>query len=150
MPKKIPTKCMNCAKLSTTEAKEQYNCWDVSVCYSRRSHINNKERRNQTRNIKRQKELCEEINIPVENIIYTAILIVYRKPGNNTLIYALEVEVWKESKKHSVIKPILTAAFKKHQLEKYIESILNELNNRYGIKKFSLLKTLDISVCPIQ
>lgn len=149
--KKIPTKCINCAKISAQEAQEvNASCWDTTVCYSRRSHAKNKERRNQTRNIKRQKEILEEIIVEHDINIYSAVLTVYRKKGNNTSIYAMEVTIFKDSNKEAFIKPVLTAGWKKKQISNYIESILNTLNDKYNINKFSSLITLDTSLCPIK
>lgn len=151
MPKRTPAKCLNCAKLHTSDARVKYaSCWNPNVCYSKRSYINNKDKTNKRRNLKRQKQLCEEINIDFNFNVYSANLIVYRKPGNNTLVYAIEVEIFNEKEKIAIIKPVITAGLKKYEIEKYIENILNTLNKKYNIEKFSLLKTFDISLCPLQ
>ncbi|NJL10690.1 MAG: hypothetical protein HC908_12345 [Calothrix sp. SM1_7_51] len=56
--RKIPDKCRKCAMLNADLAKEIHgqtgdNCWDLKVCYSRRSHARHRDKRNQARALKR-------------------------------------------------------------------------------------------------
>lgn len=155
--RKIPTKCKQCAMLSASQAKELHgasgdNCWDPSVCYSRRSHARHKDRRNQARAVRRSSVLASEISIDIEEYsdIYFATLIVYRAPGYETPIHAVGAEVWKGQEKCAAVKPIHCVGMVKSQVLSYTRKLLNVLNSNYGIKKFASLERLDPCLCPIK
>jgi hypothetical protein len=82
--------------LSADKAKEIHGvegdgCWNPTVCHSRRSHARHRDRRNQTRNLKRAAGLVENIVVDVEELseVFSAVLIVYRPAGEDTPIHAI-------------------------------------------------------------
>jgi hypothetical protein len=53
------------------------------------SHARHRDRRNQTRNLKRAAGLVENISIDIEELseVFSAVLIVYRTPGEESLLW---------------------------------------------------------------
>lgn len=155
--RKIPNKCKQCAMLSADQAKEIHgasgdNCWDPSVCYSRRSHARHKDRRNQARAVRRSSVVAEEISIDIEEYsdIYFATLIVYRAPGYETPVHAIGAEVWKGQEKRAVVKAVHCAGMTKSQVLAYTRKLQGVLASNYGIRKFASLERLDTCLCPIK
>jgi hypothetical protein len=107
-----PAKCRKCAMLSADKAKEIHGiegdgCWNPTVCHSR-PHARHRDRRNQTRNLKRAAGLVENIAVDVEELseVYSAVLIVYRPAGEDTPVHAIAASVWKGQKLHAKVQPI--------------------------------------------
>jgi hypothetical protein len=142
--RKIPQKCFKCAMLTAEVAKEIHgidgdNCWNPSVCYSRRSHARHRDRRNQSRALKRSSVIAEEIKIDVEEFADTvfAVLIVFRPPGAETPIIA-------------AVQAIHCVGLVRSQILAYVKKMLEVLGSNYGIKKFATLERLDPDRCPIR
>ena len=154
--KPSPAKCRKCAVLSADKAKELHgvdgdNCWNPSVCYSRRSHARHRDRRNQARNLKRAGTI-ENISIDIEEFseIYFATLIVYRPLGDTTPVHAIGAQIWKGQKLHAEIQPIHCVGMVRSQILSYVTKMLGALGANYGIKKFASLERLDLDRCPIR
>lgn len=155
--KQIPAKCRKCAMLTADKAKGIHgtdgdNCWNPQVCYSRRSHARHRDRRNQTRNMKRAGTLVEEISIDIEEFsqIYFATLIVYRLPGEATPVHAIGAEIWQGQKLQAKITPIHCTGIVRSQILTYVKKMLEILGSNYGIRKFASLERLDPYRCSIR
>jgi hypothetical protein len=155
--RKIPQKCFKCAMLTAEVAKEIHgidgdNCWNPSVCYSRRSHARHRDRRNQSRALKRSSVIAEEIKIDVEEFADTvfAVLIVYRPPGAETPVHAIAAEIWKGQEKIAAVQAIHCVGLVRSQILAYVKKMLEVLGSNYGIKKFATLERLDPDRCPIR
>jgi hypothetical protein len=155
--KGIPEKCQKCAMLSAEQAQalhglEGDGCWNPTVCYSRRSHARHRDRRNQTRSQKRRAALSETITVELGslNSLFSAVLVVYRKPGADTPVHAIGVEVWKGQEKYAIVQPIHCAGMVPSQVHGYIHKVLAVLEEQYGIRKFASQERLDIDRCPVR
>jgi hypothetical protein len=155
--KKIPEKCKKCAQLTMDVVKEIHgpegdNCWDPKVCYSRRSHARHRDRRNQSRALKRSSVVAQEISIDIEEFadIFYAVLIVYRPPGSETPVHAIAAEVWKGQEKYATVQPIHCVGMIRSQVLTYIKKLLELLGANYGIRKFASLERLNPDMCPIR
>ena len=143
--------------LTAEKAKEIHgvdgdNCWNPKVCYSRRSHARHRDRRNQTRNIKRAGNIVEDISIDIEEFssLYFATLIVYRPPGEATPVHAIGAEIWQGQKLQAKITPIHCVGMVRTQILAYVKKMLEVLGTNYGIKKFASLERLNPDMCPIR
>ena len=128
--------------LTAEKAKELHgedgdNCWNPSVCYSRRSHGRHRDRRNQTRNMKRAGNLVEDISIDIEEFseLYFATLIIYRLAGEATSVHAVGAEIWQGQKLLAKIQPIHCVGMVRGQILSYTTKMLKVLGTNYGIKK---------------
>lgn len=142
--------------LTAEKAKELHgangdNCWNASVCYSRRSHARHRDRRNQARNMRRVGTI-EDISIDIEEFseIYFATLIVYRPVGENTPVHAVGAEIWQGQKLHAKIQPIHCVGMVRTQILSYVKKMLEVMGTNYGIKKFASLERLNPDMCPIR
>lgn len=143
--------------LTAEKAKELHgangdNCWNASVCYSRRSHARHRDRRNQTRNMKRAGNLVEDISIDIEEFseLYFATLIIYRLAGEATPVHAIGAEIWKGQQLQAKIQPIHCLGMVRGQILSYTTKMLKVLGTNYGIKKFASLERLSPDRCPIR
>ncbi|NJN11490.1 MAG: hypothetical protein HC815_27350 [Richelia sp. RM1_1_1] len=154
--KPTPAKCRKCAMLSAQKAKELHGengdkCWNPAVCYSRRSHARHRDRRNQTRNMKRAGTI-ENITVDIQELseIRFATLIVYRPPGESTPVHAVGAEIWQGQKLHAKIQPIHCVGMVRSQILSYVKKMLEVLRTNYGIKKFASQERLNPDMCPIR
>lgn len=154
----ISEKCKKCAMLTADQAKELHGeegdgCWKPEVCHSKRSYIRHRDRRNQTRNRKRQAGLVEYIAIPVDEFeeIVSAVLVVYRPPGAESPVHAIGASVWKGQKKCAEVEAIHCIGWTPTQVIVYVKKILFALGASYGIKKFASIERVDpwrCTICP--
>jgi hypothetical protein len=153
----IPQKCQKCAMLSAVQAKAMHgsegdNCWEPSVCYSRRSYARHRDRRNQIRNRKRQEQTLEQIPVAVEALdrLCYAVLIVYREAGAETPVHAITAQVWQGQEQCAIVQPIHCVGMVPSQVHVYVQKVLDVLKEKYGIKKFVSLERLDPQRCPLR
>ena len=176
----IPQKCRLCAKITAEQGKQKHgsegdDCWDSSVCPSRRSHARHRDRRNQTRNQRRQlgkasavvtlsdsdtalelekvanptgvpKLLAFDTQLPV--ITFTAVLQVYRASVDAPL-HAVGGQIWRGDEKEADIISIHCIKLTPRQVEIYLERLLKKLNEAYGIRKFASIEELHPQCCSL-
>jgi len=182
MPRSMPEKCRLCAKLTAVQAKlshgpktEGDECWDSTVCPSRRSHARHRDRRNQARKLKRWQELggtvvaldeketdsvveqqaidannSKQIHFQTQlpNVTKTAVLQVYRQ-AVDAPIHAVGGEIWRLTEKEASIAPVHCMKMTPRQVEIYLERLLKKLQEVYGIRKFATLEELNPRCCPL-
>jgi hypothetical protein len=156
-PNRLPAKCHKCAMLSADKAKEIHGvegdgCWNPTVCHSRRSHIRHRDRRNQARNLKRAAGLVENIVVDIEELseVFSAVLIVYRPPGEETPVHAISASIWKGQKLYAKVQPIHCIGMVPSQAISYVKKMVALLQANYGVKKFVSEERLDPSLCPLR
>jgi hypothetical protein len=156
-PNHSPAKCRKCAMLSADKAKEIHGvegdgCWNPAVCHSRRSHARHRDRRNQARNLKRAAGLVENIVVDIEELseVFSAVLIVYRPPGEETPVHAIGASIWKGQKLHAKVQPIHCIGMVPSQAISYVKKMVALLQANYGVKKFVSEERLDPSLCPLR
>lgn len=143
--------------LSAEQAKalhgpEGDGCWNPQVCYSRRSHARHRDRRNQARNRQRQTALLAELTVDISELaqVWTAVLIVYRRPGADTPVHAIAAQIWQGQQPVALVKPIHCMGLVPSQVHAYVRKLLAILEERYGIRKFASQERLDPGLCPIR
>jgi hypothetical protein len=127
------------------------NCWNPSVCYSRRSYARHRDRINQTRSRKRQAGKLEQISVafaPLAKLVF-AVLLVYRQAGADTPVHAIAAEVWQGQDKIAIVPPVHCVGMVPSQVHTYVGKMLSLLEERYGIKKFASQTRLDPELCSI-
>ncbi|MBD2189349.1 hypothetical protein [Pseudanabaena mucicola] len=151
--KGIPDKCKRCATFSAEQAQELHggDCWDPTVCYSRRSYARHRDRINLVRSRKRVTSHPElVVNVDEFAGIFWAVLLVYRPVGTDTPVHAIAVQVWKGQERLAAIKPIHCIGMTASQVHTYVQKVLNLLESNYGIKKFVSQERLDPWLCPLR
>ena len=155
--KQIPEKCRRCAMLAIAQVRELHGtsgdgCYDATVCPSRRSYARHRDRRNQTRSLKRQDTLPEALKVDIADFanICFAVLLVYRNPGANTPIHAIAAEIWQGQEKQAIIPPLHCVGMVPSQIHAYVSKMLETLEEHYGIKKFASQERFDVALCPIR
>lgn len=128
------------------------DCWNPQVCYSRRSYARHRDRRNQARNRKRQTAVLEELSVDITEFteIWTAVLIVYRRPGVDTPVHAIAAQIWQGQQQVAVVQPIHCLGMVPSQVHTYVRKLLAVLEERYGIRKFASLERFDPELCPLR
>jgi hypothetical protein len=156
-PNRLPAKCEKCAMLSADKAKEIHGaegdgCWNPPLCHNRRSHIRHRDRRNQARNLKRAAGLVENIVVDIEELseVFSAVLIVYRPPGEETPVHAIGASIWKGQKLYAKVQPIHCIGMVPSQAISYVKKMVALLQANYGVKKFVSEERLDPSLCPLR
>lgn len=146
----IPRKCLVCATLSANDAKARHGsegdgCWNPRLCPSRRSYIRNRDKRNAAR-----RKQVAQITIEPDTVVFSAVLVVYRRGGTDSPVHAIAGEIWKGEELEATVTPVHCAGMLPSQVHGYIEKMLDVLDQRYGIsrRKFASLKQLDPSLCP--
>ncbi|MEL6385592.1 MAG: hypothetical protein AAFQ89_24645, partial [Cyanobacteria bacterium J06626_18] len=148
MPRKIDPKCLDCAQLSVTEARELHgpegdDCWQEQRCHRRRSHYRNRrdinaERRSLYRQGVEEKRAAIApdtltVTIPLKPVAY---LYLYRQKRQDAPLHAIAVSVWQGDERLLEVTPIHCAGLRNQQIQAYLMEILNTLRQKYGITKF--------------
>jgi hypothetical protein len=159
--KTIPEKCRKCAMLSSQQAQSLHGaegdgCWNPMVCHSRRSYIRNRDRINQTRSRRRkeregQPELEQLVvdYVPLAQITY-AVLQVYRPMGADTPVHAIGAEVYQGQEKIAMVPVVHCLGLLPSQVHGYVRSMVNALEDRYGIHKFASQVRMEVALCPVR
>ncbi|MDX2099943.1 MAG: hypothetical protein SFW36_19385 [Leptolyngbyaceae cyanobacterium bins.59] len=178
MPRQLPEKCRLCAKLHSVEAKrihgpEGDGCWDSRVCPNRRSHARHRQRRNLVRSLRRKQQQAEQrgytgewvqlggsvgivaglqtitVETPPIQTGPFAVLHAYRRTVDAPL-HAIGGEVWQGQQKVALIKPVHCLGLTPRDVERYLEKLLEVLEQSYGIRKFASLEELHPLLCPLE
>ncbi len=153
--RKVPEKCMKCSALPAAQAKLKHGpegdgCWDSSRCPSRRSYAKNRDRINLTRARKRGTQL-PHLQVDGANLIATyAVLHVWREARESSPVHALGIEVWRGNETISTIPTIECVGVVPSQVHRYLEKVLELLEQQYSIRKFAAMTRHDPSDCPVR
>jgi hypothetical protein len=151
--REIPDKCLRCAQLDMKAVREKHGgpngCWNPNVCYSRRSHAKNRDRRNLARSLKGRAGAEIKIEIEGPGLLY-GVLVVYRPAGAMTPVHAIGAEVWNEHGRVRSLKVRHCLGLKPTQLLAYVERMLRHLKRVCGIKQFAAEVRREVFECPIR
>ena len=166
VPRKIDKKCVTCAQLSASQARQVHGssgdgCWDGKRCPRRRSHYRNRQQLNEQRRLQYQQKMIgvaseeeqvETVSLPVaETSVPYANLYIWREKRKDAPIHAIAVSVFQDGSKVLEVKPIHCAGYRKRQLENYVQKeMMGYLNARFGITFFAEEVRLEPIECPIE
>lgn len=162
MPRRIDSKCLNCAQLSVAEARQQHgpvgdNCWTESRCHRKRSHYrhrrdNNASRRSQYQQVRQQQQAVTstatlEVSLDFKPVAY---LYLYRQKRQDAPLHAIAVSVWQGDQQILEVKPIHCAGMRNQQIQSYLMEVLKTLKQQFSITKFEPEIRLEPTECPIR
>ncbi len=160
MARPVNGKCWHCSQLSVEAARELHGetgdgCWNEKTCHRKRSHYrnradNNQKRKGQYFSIKAQRKA--EIKSEIATKLKTtpvALLYLYREPRKDAHLHALAIAIWQGDTKLEEIPAKHCMGMTNSQVRKYLETVLQDLNQRYGIKTFEPEIRYDPCFCPI-
>jgi hypothetical protein len=172
MPRRINKKCVECSKLSATQAqqlhgKEGDRCWHEKRCPRRRSHYRNRQALNEQRRLQYHQQVSgagsgagsvEIVSLPVaETSAPYANLYIWREKRKDAPVHAMAkpskgiaASVFQNGSKVLEVAPIHCAGYRKRQLENYVQQkVMPYLNARFGITFFADEIRLEPIECPI-
>lgn len=172
MARAVNPKCLECSQLPIEVAKTLHGesgdgCWNDRVCHRRRSHYlnrndNNQKRRGQyavakaqisTRNpaTSRSSQAMRSTITPntPPSIPPIALVYLYREPRKDAHLHAVAVSVWRGDQKLEQFQPTHCMGMTNSQVRQYLQGILQELNQRYGIREFEPEIYRDPGSCPL-
>lgn len=161
MARSINEKCWHCSQLSIDVARELHGetgdgCWNEQTCHRRRSHYRNRADHNQKRksqyvSIKAGQKAAIRSAIPLTpKVPPIALLYLYREARKDAHLHAIAIAIWQGDSKIEEIPVTHCMGMTNGQVRQYLQSILNDLNRRYGIKTFEPEIQYDPAFCPIQ
>lgn len=166
MARSIDPKCQQCSQLPVEVAKSLHGelgdgCWSDRICHRRRSHYlnrddNNQKRRGRYAQIKTagKQRLCKSEGAVIApekppTVPPVALIYLYREKRKDAHLHAVTVSVWQGDKKLEQFQPTHCMGMTNTQVRGYLQGILQELNQRYGIREFEPEIYRDPALCPI-
>lgn len=160
MARPVNEKCWHCSQLPVESAREIHGeagdgCWNEKTCHRKRSHYRNRADSNQKRKsqyvsikAKRQSNLKSKISI-VPKVLPVALLYLYREARKDAHLHAIAIAVWQGDSKLEEIPATHCLGMTNSQVRQYLQTVLQDLNQRYGVKTFEPEIRYDPSFCPI-
>lgn len=168
MARSIDPKCQQCSHLPIETAKAIHGesgdgCWNDRVCHRRRSHYlnrddNNQKRRGRYAQIRAINSAEQRFCKPEGTVIApekpptvppVALIYLYREKRKDAHLHAITVSVWQGDQKLEQFQPTHCMGMTNTQVRSYLQGILQELNERYGIREFEPEIYRDPVLCPI-
>lgn len=168
MSRLINPKCQECSQLSVEAARSLHGesgdgCWSDRTCHRRRSHYlnrddNNQKRRGQyaqtkTRSATQRRSCKSKSKIIPPNTPPTAppiaLIYLYREKRKDAHLHAVTISIWQGDRKLEQFQPAHCMGMTNTQVRQYLQGILQELNQRYGIREFEPEIYRDPALCPI-
>lgn len=165
MPRKVDKKCVACAQLSASEARQVHGasgdgCWVEKRCKRRRSHYRNRRRVNEERRLQYREAQGNEGSAgePVETVSLSvaassrpyANLYIWREKRKDAPIHAIAASVFQDGSKILEVEPIHCAGYRRGQLAKYVQKdVMSYLTARFGITFFAEEIRLEPIECKI-
>ncbi|MEM9093332.1 MAG: hypothetical protein AAGC93_31990 [Cyanobacteria bacterium P01_F01_bin.53] len=166
MPRKPKKKCIECATLSTQEARQVHGskkdgCWDEKLCHRRRTYYRKRREGNERRRAEyRQKVAGEQVvgshvetvslSVAEDSVPY-ANLYIWREKRKDAPIHAIAASVFQDGSKVLEVAPIHCAGYRKRQIERYVQKeVMGYLNARFGITFFAEEIRLEPIECRIE
>ena len=164
MPRRINKKCVACAQLSATEARQVHGttgdgCWHEKRCKRRRSHYRNRQVVNEKRRLAYREQAVAQVDArPVETVSLAvadtsmpyANLYIWREKRKDAPIHAIAASVFEGGSKVLEVAPIHCAGYRRGQLAKYVQKeVMGYLTARFGITCFAEEIRLEPVECKI-
>lgn len=161
MARPINPKCWHCSQLSVEAARQLHGesgdgCWNEATCHRKRSHYRNRADNNQKRkgryvSIKasRQEEVKSQI-AATPKVPPVALLYLYREARKDAHLHAVAVAIWQGDTKLEELSATHCLGMTNSQVRQYLQTVLEDLYQRYGIKTFEPEIRYDPCFCPIR
>lgn len=160
MSRPIDPKCWHCSQLATETARQLHGeagdgCWNEKTCHRKRSHYrhradNNQKRKGQYISLKSQRQDAVKSKIQaLPKVPPVALLYLYRDARKDAHLHAIAIAIWRGDTKLEEISATHCIGMTNSQVRQYLQTILQDLNQRYGIKTFEPEIRYDACFCPI-
>lgn len=160
MSRPIDIKCWQCSQLSATTARELHGetgdgCWNEKTCHRKRSHYRNRADNNQKRkghyfSLKAGRKANVKSPIPTTlKAPPVALLYLYRDARKDAHLHAIAITIWQGDTKLEEIPATHCMGMTNSQVRQYLQTVLQDLHQRYGIKTFEPEIRYDPCFCPI-
>jgi hypothetical protein len=151
--REIPDKCVRCSLMSMPQVHEKHGgpegCWDPNVCYARRSHAKNRDRRNLARSLKGRVGATAEIQVEGPQLLY-GVLVIYRPAGAMTPVHAIGAEVWNHEGRVRSVGVRHCLGLTPGKLMAYVQRMLRHLRRVCGFRQFAVEIRREVFECPIR
>jgi hypothetical protein len=152
--------CWQCSQMSIDAARQLHGesgdgCWDEKICHRRRSHYRNRADNNQKRKAtyspaekapdRPSSKVQAKLQAPPIALLY-----LYREARKDAHLHAIGISVWQGDQKLEDIPATHCMGMTNGQIRKYLQEVLQELNQLYNIKSFEPEIRYDPVFCPIQ
>ena len=162
MARHIQQKCLDCSRLSQSEAIEKHGpgtktaCWNAKTCPRRRSHYrhrldNNAKQRGGYRAAKtagQAVEVSEEIFVPVQ-APPVALLYLFRENRQDAHLHAISAAVWQGNQKLAEVAPVHCLGMTNGGVNKYLRNVLEVVGDKFGITEFEPPIRMEPLECPL-
>lgn len=168
MARAVNLKCLECSQLPIDIAKTLHGesgdgCWNDRICHRRRSHYlnrndNNQKRRGQYAVAKIQNNAKSRLSQAMKSTVVAqtppstppiALVYLYRESRKDAHLHAVAVSVWQGDQKLEQFQPTHCMGMTNSQVRQYLQGILQELNQRYGIREFEPEIYRNPGLCPL-
>ena len=163
MPKSINPTCLQCASLTTAEARllhgpdgDGLNCWDRDRCYGRRTDYRRRDRRKSLYRRKRAQQL--DVPLPTRAAAYLYLYGLQQSrlaPGQavskRRSPHSLQAQLWIDGQLTFSTEPIHCDGLTSRQLDRYVKSILASFSDACGeeLSAFSGVYERHERECPL-
>lgn len=160
MARPINTKCWHCSQLTIEAARELHGetgdgCWNEQTCHRKRSHYRNRADNNQKRkteyvSIKAERRAAIQSESQITpKTPPIALLYLYRDARKDAHLHAIAVMVWQGNQKIEELPATHCMGMTNGQVRQYLQTVLQDLHQRYNIQTFEPEIRYDACFCPI-
>jgi hypothetical protein len=161
MSRPINQKCWQCSQLPAEAARDLHGetgdgCWNEQTCHRKRSHYRNRADNNQKRkseyvSVKAVRAASLQSDLQIQPVVPPiALLYLYRDLPKDAHLHAIAIAIWQGNQKLEEIPPTHCMGMTNGQVRQYLQSVLQDLHQRYGIRTFEPEIRYDACFCPIQ
>jgi hypothetical protein len=162
MARKINPLCLDCSRLTQSEAIALHGpgtktgCWNARTCPRRRSHYrhrleNNAKQRGGYRALKtagQAVEMMPHIFIPVKAPPVT-LLYLFRENRQDAHLHAISAAVWQGNQKLAEVQPVHCLGMTNRQVNEYLRNVLEVVGEKFGITEFEPPIRMEPMECPM-
>jgi hypothetical protein len=160
MARPINAKCWHCSQLSVEAARDLHGetgdgCWNEQTCHRKRSHYRNRADNNQKRkteyvSIKSERRAAIQSKSQVTpKAPPIALLYLYRDPRKDAHLHAIAITIWQGNQKVEELPATHCMGMTNGQVRQYLQTVLQDLHQRYNIQTFEPEIRYDACFCPI-
>ncbi|MFM7427028.1 MAG: hypothetical protein ACKO7W_18855 [Elainella sp.] len=161
MSRPVNQKCWQCSQLAAEAARELHGetgdgCWNEQTCHRKRSHYRNRADNNQKRkseyvSVKASRTAALQSDLKIQPALSPiALLYLYRDPPKDAHLHAIAIAIWQGNQKLEELPPTHCMGMTNSQVRQYLQTVLQDLHQRYNIRTFEPEIRYDTCFCPIR
>jgi hypothetical protein len=160
--RKIDPRCMECSRLSQSDAIALHGpgtktgCWNARTCPRRRSHYRHRLENNakQRGGYKAGKIAGQAVEM-MPHIFITvkappvALLYLFREDRQDAHLHAISAAVWQGNQKLAEIEPVHCLGMTNRQVNAFLRNVLDVVGEKFGITEFEPPIRMEPMECPM-